>query len=173
MRGADRRRWESTVAEGQGSGREVVAEGSPRQTSDHRNTKRQRGRVRATSVLGNAKSKAHQDASSRAAWRGGKAHTTSRCTNPQRLDGAAIVNAKERSNLVTMRELAIKKCNARREMESITICSDELSLICFQPPDTENRTSGGVGALAGKVPPGRPDPFENVITNHFHKKCGT
>ena len=30
--------------------------------------------MRATSVLANAKSKAHQDASSRAAWPGGKAH---------------------------------------------------------------------------------------------------
>ena len=74
MRGADRRRWESTVAKGQGSGREAVAERSPRQTSDHRNTKRQRGRMRATSVLANAKSKAHQDASSKAAWPGWKAH---------------------------------------------------------------------------------------------------
>src|SRR5204863_4494451 len=74
MKGADRRRWESTVAEGQGSGREAVAERSPRQTSDHRNTKRQGGRMRATSVLANAKSKAHQDASSKAAWPGWKAH---------------------------------------------------------------------------------------------------
>ena len=65
---------ESTVAEGQGSDREAVAERSPRQTADHRNTKRQRGRMRATSVLGNAKSKVHQDASSRAAWHGWKAH---------------------------------------------------------------------------------------------------
>ena len=30
--------------------------------------------MRATSVLANAKSKAHQDASSKAAWRGWKAH---------------------------------------------------------------------------------------------------
>src|SRR6266481_1289734 len=74
MKGTDRRRWESTVAEGQGSGRETVAERSPRQTSDHRNTKRQGGRMRATSVLANAKSKAHQDASSKAAWPGWKAH---------------------------------------------------------------------------------------------------
>jgi len=74
MKGADRRRWESTVAEGQGSGRETAAERSPRQRADHRNTKRQRGRMRATSVLANAKSKAHQDASSKAAWHGWKAH---------------------------------------------------------------------------------------------------
>ena len=74
MKGADRKRWELTVAEGQGSGREAVAERSPRQTLDPRNTKPQRGRMRATSVLGNAKSKDHQDASSRAAWHEGKAH---------------------------------------------------------------------------------------------------
>ena len=74
MKRADRKRWELTVAKRQGSGRETVAERSRRQTPDHRNTKRQRGRMRATSVLANAKSKVHQDASSRAAWHGGKEH---------------------------------------------------------------------------------------------------
>ncbi len=74
MKGADRKRWELTVAERQGSGRETVAERSRRQTLDHRNTKRQGGRMRATSVLANAKSKDHQDASSKAAWPEGKAH---------------------------------------------------------------------------------------------------
>jgi len=74
MKGADRKRWELTVAERQGSGRETVAERSRRRTLDHRNTKRQRGRMRATSVLANAKSEAHQDASSRAAWHERKAH---------------------------------------------------------------------------------------------------
>lgn len=70
MKGTDRQRWELTVAKRQGSGREAVAERSRRQRPDHRNTKRQRGRMRATSVLVNAKSKAHQGASGRAAWRG-------------------------------------------------------------------------------------------------------
>jgi hypothetical protein len=65
---------ELTVAKRQGSGRETVAERSRRQTLDHRNTKRQRGRMRATSVRANVKSKVHQDASSRAAWHEGKAH---------------------------------------------------------------------------------------------------
>ena len=65
---------ESTVAEEQGSDREIVAEGSSRQTTDHRNTKMQRGRVRAMSVLANTKSKIHQDASSRAALPGWKVH---------------------------------------------------------------------------------------------------
>src|ERR1700755_2582223 len=74
MKGADRNRWKITVAKRQGSGRETVAERSRRQTPGRRNTKRQRGRMRAASVLVNAKPKAHQDASSRAARRGWKAH---------------------------------------------------------------------------------------------------
>jgi RNA-directed DNA polymerase len=65
---------ESTVAKEQGSGRETVAERSSRQTTDHRKTKRQRGGMQATSVRVNAKSKIHQDASSRAAWHGRRAH---------------------------------------------------------------------------------------------------
>jgi len=74
MKGTDRKRWELTVAKRQGSARESVAERSRRQNPDRRNTKRQRGRMRATSVLANAKSKTHQDASSRAARPGEKAH---------------------------------------------------------------------------------------------------
>lgn len=58
----------------QGSGREAVAERSLRQSPDHRNTKRQRGRVRAASVLVNAKPQAHQGASGRAAWPGTRVH---------------------------------------------------------------------------------------------------
>ena len=78
MKGADRKRWKLTVAKRQGSGRETVAERSRRRTLDHRNTKRQRGRVRATSVLANAKSQDHQDASSRAAWPEWTAHVLTR-----------------------------------------------------------------------------------------------
>ncbi len=74
MKGADRKRWKLTVAEGQGSGREAVAERSPRQTLDHRNTKGQGGSERATSVLVNAKSEDHQDVPSRGPWHEGKAH---------------------------------------------------------------------------------------------------
>jgi hypothetical protein len=74
MKGTDRKRWELTVAEGQGSGREAVAERSPRQTLDHRNTKGQRGSERATSVRANAKSEDHQDVLSRGPWPEGKAH---------------------------------------------------------------------------------------------------
>src|SRR6185436_16786992 len=74
MQGTDRRRWKSTVAGGQGSGRESVAERSPTPTIDHRNTKRQRGRTPAASVLGNTKPKIHPEASGRAAWPEGKVH---------------------------------------------------------------------------------------------------
>jgi len=211
---------ESTVAEEQGSNREVVAEGSSRQTTDRRNTKRQRGRVRATSVLANAKSEIHQDASSRAAWPGWKVHDltqgdlfesvskeqesaeaivvkrpgenpeerraegtiakrpttcepktnrferqqpenggpTSRCSNPKRPDGAAIVSAaEEKQTTGNARKLARKIRDAVEHVELLSICSDELILVCIQSPDTENRMSGGVGALTGVVPSGRPD----------------
>jgi len=51
-----------------------VAERSPRQTPDHRNTKSQRGRMRAASVLANTKPETHQDASSKGSWPGEKEH---------------------------------------------------------------------------------------------------
>lgn len=69
---------ESTVVERQGGNREVEAERSRRQTFDPRKTKRQRGRVRATSVLGNAKSEAIKGASGRAAGRGRKGYVLTR-----------------------------------------------------------------------------------------------
>jgi hypothetical protein len=70
MKRTDRRlREEPTVAERQGSDCEVVAERSRRQIHDHRNTNRQRGWVRATSVRENAKSNPYKDASRRAGWR--------------------------------------------------------------------------------------------------------
>ena len=58
----------ATVAEPQDRGREAQVERSGRQIRDHRNTNWQRGRVWATSVLANAKSKAHQDTSGKARW---------------------------------------------------------------------------------------------------------
>ena len=39
-----------------------------------------------------------------------------------------------------------------------TITTREIDLPVFQPPDAENRMSGGVGALTGATPSGRPDP---------------
>ena len=88
----------ATVAEPQGDAREGGAEragaqrrqpaaGSPkgerseatgRQTRDHRNTNRQRGRQWAISVLANAKSNPHQDTASRAGWPEGKVKVLTR-----------------------------------------------------------------------------------------------
>src|SRR6187431_3293571 len=67
-----------TVAEPQGDAREGGAERSGRQTCDHRNTNRQRGRLWAASVLANAKPKAHQDTASRAGWPAGKVQALTR-----------------------------------------------------------------------------------------------
>jgi hypothetical protein len=68
----------ATVAEPQGDAREGGAERSGRQTCDHRNTNRQRGRLWAASVLANAKPKAHQDTASRAGWHAGKVQALTR-----------------------------------------------------------------------------------------------
>jgi len=68
----------ATVAEPQGDAREGGAERSGRQTRDHRNTNRQRGRQWATSVLANTKSNPHQDTASRAGWHAGKVKVLTR-----------------------------------------------------------------------------------------------
>ncbi len=68
----------ATVAEPQVRGREAQDERSGMQTYDRRNTNWQRGRVRAASVLANAKPKAHQDASSRARRHVGKVQALTR-----------------------------------------------------------------------------------------------
>ena len=67
-----------TVAEPQGDAREGGTERSGRQTCDHRNTNRQRGRQWATSVLANTKSNPHQDTACRAGWRAGKVQALTR-----------------------------------------------------------------------------------------------
>ena len=68
----------ATVAEPQGDAREGGAERSGRQTCDHRDTNRQRGRLWAASVLANAKPKTHQDTASRAGWRAGTVQVLTR-----------------------------------------------------------------------------------------------
>ena len=68
----------ATVAKPQGDAREGGAERSGRQTCDHRNTNRLRGRLWAASVLANAKPKAHQDTASRAGWPAGKVQVLTR-----------------------------------------------------------------------------------------------
>ena len=67
-----------TVAEPQARSREAQGERSGRQTHDHRKTNRQRGRVRAASVLATTKPEAHQDAPGRAGWRVGKVQALTR-----------------------------------------------------------------------------------------------
>jgi hypothetical protein len=68
----------ATVAQTQGEAPVGFAERSGRQIRDHRYTNRQRGRMRAASVLANAKPKTHQDASSRAGWRAEKVEVLTR-----------------------------------------------------------------------------------------------
>jgi len=68
----------ATVAEPQGDTREGGAERSGRQTRDHRNTNRQRGRQWAASVRANAKPKAHQDTACRAGWHAGRVQVLTR-----------------------------------------------------------------------------------------------
>src|SRR5260221_7253629 len=67
-----------TVAEPQVRGREAQDERGGRQTHANGNTNRQRGRVRAASVLANAKPETHQDAPGRAGWRVGKVQVLTR-----------------------------------------------------------------------------------------------
>jgi hypothetical protein len=68
----------ATVAEPQGDAREGGAERSGRQTRDHRQANRQRGRQWATSELANTKSNPHQDTASRAGWHAGKVQVLTR-----------------------------------------------------------------------------------------------
>jgi hypothetical protein len=73
--------------------------------------------------------------------------TTSLCANPNCPDGAAIPSSKERgipaNHATPGNKLAMQETMER----AIGPCG--LSPARFQSPDAENRTSGGVGALAG------------------------
>jgi hypothetical protein len=77
----------ATVAEPQGDAREGGAERSGRQTRDHRQANRQRGRQWATSVLANTKSNPHQDTASRAGWHAGKVQVLTRGDLPRESAG--------------------------------------------------------------------------------------
>ena len=77
----------ATVAEPQGDAREGGAERSGRQTRDHRNTNRQRGRQWAASVLANTKPKSHQDTASIAGWHAGKVQVLTRGDLPSESAG--------------------------------------------------------------------------------------
>ena len=68
----------ATVAEPQVLNREVRDERRGRQTCDHRNTNVQRGRLRAASVLADAKPNPHNDAAGRGRWHAGKVQALTR-----------------------------------------------------------------------------------------------
>ena len=89
----------ATVAEPQGDAREGGAERSGRQTRDHRNTNRQRGRQWATSVRVNTKSDPHQDTAGRAGWHAGKVQVLTRGDLPSESAGEVSRgrSSKERS----------------------------------------------------------------------------
>ena len=205
---------EVTVAEQQGSGREAVAERSWRQTPDQRNTNRQRGRVRATSVLGNAKSKnpsrAHQvepvgtggklthlpgetsgprgqeeSAEAVVAKKAGESRTERRAEGTRRSymehceEGKPVLTSAARNGHPAKRSAnpaglgdSIASSQIRgatpctHVVHELTATSEDLmdairprSIVRagLQPPDAENRTSGGVGASAGLILPRPPD----------------
>lgn len=89
----------ATVAEPQGDAREGGAERSGRQTRDHRQANRQRGRQWATSVLANTKSNPHQDTASIVGWRAGKVQVLTRGDLPSESLGEVSSgrSSKERS----------------------------------------------------------------------------
>ena len=110
----------ATVAEPQGGIREDVAEGSGRQTRDHRKTNRQRGRQRATSVLANAKSKTHQDVASRDGWRAGKVQALTRGDLPSESAGGV---SRGHSSDDGARKSATAKGQRNRQQRSAEHCA--------------------------------------------------
>jgi len=86
-----------TVAEPQGDAREGGAERSGRQTCDHRNTNRQRGRRWAASVRPNTKPETHQDTAGRAGWRAGRVQVLTRGGLPRESAGGVSSGHSNRS----------------------------------------------------------------------------
>ena len=76
----------------------------------------------------------------------GDGGTTAHCANPNRRDGAAIVSAEEEKQILATcgSWQQSDKRDAVEHVELLSICPDELILVCIQSPDTENRMSGGV-----------------------------
>ena len=109
----------ATVAEPQGDAREGGAERSGRQTRDHRNTNRQRGRQWAISVLANAKSNPHQDTASRAGWPEGKVKALTRGDLPS--EGSGEVS-RGRSSVDGRRKAAGAKGRRNQQQRSTEHC---------------------------------------------------
>lgn len=114
----------ATVAEPQGDAREGGAERSGRQTRDHRNTNRQRGRQWATSVLANTKSNPHQDTASRAGWPAGKVKALTRGDLPR--EGAGGVSS-GRSSVESRRKTAGAKDQRNHQQRSTEHCATGLT----------------------------------------------
>jgi hypothetical protein len=110
----------ATVAEPQGDAREGGAERSGRQTCDHRNTNRQRGRQWATSVLANTKSNPHQDTAGRAGWHAGKVKVLTRGGLPR--EGAGGVSS-GRSSVESPRKTAGAKDQRNHQQSSTGHCA--------------------------------------------------
>ena len=109
----------ATVAEPQGDAREGGAERSGRQTRDHRNTNRQRGRQWAISVLADAKSKPHQDTACRAGWPEGKVKVL---TRGDLLRASAGGVSRGRSSVESRRKAAGAKDRRNQQQRSTEHC---------------------------------------------------
>ena len=110
----------ATVAEPQGDAREGGVERSGRQTRDHRNTNRQRGRQWATSVLANTKSNPHQDTASRAGWHAGKVKALTRGDLPPESAGEV---SSGRSSVESRRKAAGAKDQRNQQQRSTEHCA--------------------------------------------------
>ena len=110
----------ATVAEPQGDAREGGAERSGRQTCDHRNTNRQRGRQWAISVLANTKSNPHQDTASRAGWHAGKVKVLTR-GDLLRLSAGEV--SKGRSSVESPRKGTGAKDRRNQQQRSMEHCA--------------------------------------------------
>ena len=136
----------ATVAEPQGDAREGGAERSGRQTCDHRNTNRQRGRQWAISVPANAKSNPHQDTASRAGWHEGKVKVLTRGDLP--CEGAGEVS-RGRSSVESRRKGAGAKDRRNQQQRSMEHCATG------QNPPGRQQTAAARLALREPGPPTR------------------
>lgn len=136
----------ATVAEPQGDAREGGAGRSGRQTRDHRNTNRQRGRQWAISVLANAKSNPHQDTASRAGWHEGKVKVLTRGDLPCAGKGGV---SRGRSSVESRRKAERAKDRRNQQQRSTEHCATG------QNTPGRQQTAAARLALCEPVPPMR------------------
>lgn len=136
----------ATVAKPQGDAREGGAERSGRQTCDHRNTNRLRGRLWAASVLANAKPNPHQDTASRAGWPAGRVQDLTRGD----LRGASRGGVSSgHSSVESRRKTEGAKGQRSQQQRSTAHCAPGLN-----PPGRQQTTALRL-ALREPVPPTR------------------